>query len=210
MSLVRPNVRAQGMTRPAAPGDLLALGEKIATLTTAGSGTITAAQLSSGILIRTGPTGAYTDTTCTAALLMAALPDASPGDTFRFRHTNTVAYKMTLAGGTGCTLGTVPATTIEASVWKDYLVTLTNTTPATTVTCTIVNGTKVITGMTLAQTSAISVGQLVTGTGAGASAVVLSIQPGTGVTVDVNSSADNTAASLTFSPTYRIDAITMG
>ena len=209
MSFVRPVVRDLGLQRSTAPGDLLALGEAIGTLTTAGAGTITAALLTAGILIRTGPVGGYTDTTCTAALLIAALPNCSPGDTFRFRHVNTVAQVMTLAGGTGCTLGTVPATTIQNSLFKDYLVTITNATPATTVVCTIVNGTKVITGMTLAQTSAISVGQLVTGTGAGASAKVVSIQPGVGVTVDVNCTADNTAASFTFSPSYRIDAISM-
>lgn len=210
--LVKARVMDKGMPRSLGAGDLLAGGESLAnsTLATNGAGTLTAAILTSGFCVRTTVGAPYTDTTCTAALLLAAIPDAQVGDTFRFRHMNTVAQTCTLAAGTGCTLGTVPATTVTASSYKDYLVTITNATPATTVVCTIANGTKIITGMTLAQTSAVSVGQLVTGTGAGASAVVVSIQAGVGVTVDVNSTADNAAASFTFSPSYRVDAISMG
>ena len=209
---VKPKVMDKGMPRMLAPGDLLGGGESLANsvLATNGAGTLTAAILTSGFCIRTTVGAPYTDTTCTAALLIAAIPDCQAGDTFRFRHMNTVAQTCTLAAGTGCTLGTAPATTVTASLFKDYLVTITNATPATTVVCTIANNSAVITGMSLAQTSAISVGQLVTGTGAGASAKVISIQAGVGVTVDVVSTADNSAASLTFSPTYRVDAISMG
>ena len=210
--IVRPVVYSGGLQRSAAPGDLLAGGESVANsaLTTAGAGTITAAILATGYCIRTGPTGAYTDTTGTASEIIAALPGCNKGDTFKFRHMNTVAYACTLAGGTGVTLGTTPSTAVSASLTKDYLVTITNNTPVSTVTCSITNASKVITGMTLAQTSAISIGQLVTGTGAGSAAVVTSIQPGVGVNVSVNSSATNTLASFTFSPTVRIDAISMG
>lgn len=199
-------------TRQATAGDVLGGGELLGSsgLATAGAGTITAAILATGFCIRTGPTGAYTDTTDTATAIIAAMPGVSAGDTFRFRHVNTVAYAMTLAAGTGVTLGTAPATTIAASGFKDYLVTVTNATPASVVTCSITNASKVITGMTLAQTNAISVGQSVTGTGAGSSAVVTSIQPGIGVNVSVNSSATNATASFTFSPAVRIDAISMG
>jgi len=214
--LAKPVVYQGGFQRKMLPGDVMSGGETLANsaLTTAGAGTITAAILASGYCVRTGPVGGYTDTTATATDLITALtngPDApSPGDTFKFRHINTVAQAMTLAGGTGCTLGTVPATTLAASGWKEYLVTLTNTTPATTCAVNFTTGTKIITGMSLAQTSAISVGQLVTGTSVGASSVVTSIQPGTGCNVSVNATGTVVGGAVTFAPTYRIDALTMG
>jgi hypothetical protein len=215
---VKPIVYDGSFQRKMGPGDVLAQGEIISGsgLATAGAGILTAAIMLTGMCIRTGPTGAYNDTTDTASNIIAALQGGpagsapSPGDTFRFRHLNTVAYVMTLVAGTGVTLGTVPATTLQASMWKEYLVTLTNTTPTTTVAANFTTGTKVITGMTLAQTNAISIGQLVTGTSVGAASVVTSIQPGIGCNVSVNSTGTVVGGAITFSPTVRIDAITMG
>ena len=211
MAIVKPQVRTGAYVRNVASGDLVAGGESVTpgALITAGAGTLTAAIITSGICVRTGPTGAYTDTTDTASNIIAAIPDCSPGDTFRFRHINTVAYAMTLAAGTGVTLGTVPPTTVQASLHKDYLVTVTNNTPTSVAVCNAVTGQKVYTGMTLAQTSAISVGMLVTGTSVGASSKVASIQAGVGFTADVNTSGTITLGAITFSPTVSIDAISM-
>ena len=61
--LARPAVYDNSLQRMIAPGDVVCGGEIIASLATAGNGTITAEMLSSNILSRTGPTRAYTDTT---------------------------------------------------------------------------------------------------------------------------------------------------
>lgn len=211
---VKPVVYDNGAQRKMMPGDVLRQGEVIPTTSTdAASGTtttFTAAQIVSGIIIKTVAASGYTATTDTASNIIAAAQPASPGDTFRLRILNTVAVTGTLAGGTGVTLGTVPSTAVTASSFKEYLVTLTNTTPTLTCAADFTTTTKVITGMTQAQTNAISVGMLVTGTSVGASSVVTSIQPGVGCNVSVNSTGTVVGGAVTFSPTVRIDAITMG
>ena len=217
MSLLKPIVMDGRFERVAAQGDVIGGAETLAnsSLTTAGSATLTAAIITSGFCIRSGPIAAYGDTTDTATDIIAALSTglgssaASPGDTFRLKFTNTVGFANTIAAGTGVTLGTVPTTEVAASSTKDFLVTLTNTTPASTVSANTTNASKVLTGMTQAQTAAVSVGMAVTGTGIGASAVVTSVQPGVGVNVSVASTATASAVAVTFSPTVRIDALSM-
>ena len=217
MSLLKPIVMDGRMERVAAQGDVIGAAETLAnsSLTTVGSATLTAAIITSGFCIRSGPTAGYADTTDTAANIIAALStglgssSASPGDTFRFKFTNTVAFANTIAAGAGVTLGILPTTEVSASTTKDFLVTLTNTTPTSTVSANTTNGTKVITGMTEAQTAAVSVGMQVTGTGIGASAVVTSVQSGVGVNVSVASTATASAVAVTFSPTVTIAALSM-
>lgn len=218
MSVVKPVVFDKGFQRPTAAGDLICGGEILgnSALTTVGAGTLTAAIVTSGYCVRTGPTGAYTDTTDTATNIVNSLIAQNNGETipqgttFKFRHINTVAYAMTLAAGTNVTLGTVPATTIAASGFKDYLVTVTCGAPEVVIVGSTTSGNKILTGMTAAQTKNIKVGMAVTGTGIGASAVVTSVQPGVGCNVSVNSTATADNIAITFSPTVRIDAISMG
>ncbi len=73
---------------------------------TAGNLTITAAMIVGGILRRDPNGSARTDTTDTAAALVAALPNAAVGDTIHFYLINTAdaAEAITLAGGTGVTV----------------------------------------------------------------------------------------------------------
>jgi len=219
--VVYPAIFDAGLQRRAYPGDVIGAAEIInSSLTTVGSGTITAAQVVSGILNRTGPTGAFTDTTDTAANIIAALignynynttsvagvssgNGAQNGTTFRLSYINSVAFAMTLAAGTGVTLGANSA--VAASSVKDYLVTVTNGTPQQVFAATTTNASAVITGMNLFQTSQLSVGMLVTGTGV--SGTVLSIQPGVGVTLSANASATGTNVAITFNPTVRIDSL---
>ena len=74
-------------------------------ITTVGAGTLTAAALKGGLITRTGPTAAYTDTTATAALILAALgADAVVGTAWIVDIKNTVPFAATLAGGTSVTL----------------------------------------------------------------------------------------------------------
>lgn len=81
-----------------------------ATITTAGAGTYTAANLLGGLILRDPAGAGRTDTTHTAAQIVAALPGAAVDDTFELMIVNTAdaAEAITLAGGTGVTL--VPAT----------------------------------------------------------------------------------------------------
>ena len=217
MSLLKPIVMDGRFERLAAHGDVIGGAETLAnsTLANASNGVLPASVITSGFCIRSGPGTPFTDTTDTATDIIGALSTgigstcASPGDTFRFRYTNTVAFAATIAAGTGVTLGTLPTPNVAASSFKDYIVTLTNTTPVSTVSGNTTNASTVITGMTQAQTAAVSVGMAVTGTGVGAGAVVTSIQTGVGVNVSVASTATATNVALTFSPTVRMDAITM-
>lgn len=73
-------------------------------ISTAGAGTLTAAGLVGGLITRTGPTAAYTDTTDTAANIIAAIPGAEVGTAFEVWIKNTVAFNETLAGGASVTL----------------------------------------------------------------------------------------------------------
>lgn len=220
MSLVRPVVYDGGLQRQTFPGDVLAGGEALNALTTAGAGTLTAALMISGIINRTGPGGAYNDTTDTAQNIINALVAPYPfgqtgntgissgvavpnGLTFRLKHINTVAFVMTMVAGTGVTL--VGTTTIAASSIKDYLVTVTNGSPTQVFAVTTTNGSAVITGMTQFQTAALSVGMTLTGTGV--SGTIISIQPGVGVTASANASATGTLVSVSFGPTVSITSI---
>lgn len=73
-------------------------------ISTVGAGTLTAAGIVGRLITRTGSTAAYTDTTATAALIIAAMPNANVGDSFEFSIKNMVAFDETLAAGVGATL----------------------------------------------------------------------------------------------------------
>ena len=90
---------------------------------------------------------------------------------------------------------------------KDYLVTITNGTPLSVQIANQTNASAIITGMTQAQTNAVAVGQLVTGTNIAAASTVISIQSGIGVTLSAAVTATIVSNALTFSPTLRIDSL---
>ena len=85
----------------------------LTSITTAGAGTYSAAQIATGLIER-DPNGAgRTDTTDTAAAILAALPHmVSNGDMFQCLLINTAdaAEAITLAGGTGVTIVNVGQT----------------------------------------------------------------------------------------------------
>lgn len=210
MSLVTPTVKENCFERRVSVGDVISLGEVIGSLATIGAGTLTAALLTGySILSRTGPTAAYIDTTDTATNIIAAVAvnnqTPMPGTTWRQRILNTVAFINTYTAGTGVTLAGITA--IAASSWRDYLITLTNTTPASIASAATTNASAVITGMDATETALVSPGMSVTGTGIGASAVVLSVQPGIGVTLSVVSTATAPLVAVTFSPTVTITGL---
>jgi len=73
-------------------------------ITTVGAGTLTAAGITAGLITRSGSTAAYTDTTDTAALIIAAVPRYRAGQSWLLTIKNTVAFTQTLAAGVGVTL----------------------------------------------------------------------------------------------------------
>lgn len=99
-------------------------------ISTVGAGTLTAAALTAGFISRTGTqVAAFTDTTDTAANIVAALPDAVAGTTWEVTVENNTAYAETLAGGTGVTI--TGQTVIPPNSWARYICTYVSDTAIT-------------------------------------------------------------------------------
>jgi hypothetical protein len=211
------------------PGDVVGAGETIGTLTTAGSGTILAATIAQGILLRSGPAGGFTDTTDTAVNILTALAGPTyqaivgAGTTFRFRYINSVAFAMTFAAGAGVVAG-VGTLNVAASLTRDYLLTVQSTQQPITLQSNTTNASPTITfvlppGMTAyklgpdPQAVNIQTGATVTGTNISAGTTVIGVtisQAGiTGVTLSANATGTTSAGGtpLTFGPTIKIDSI---
>lgn len=100
-------------------------------ITTVGNGTLTAAAMLGGLIIRTGPVAAYTDTTDTAAAIVSAIGSFNSGATFVLTIKNATPYVQTLAGGTGVTL---PATVLVGPFQEgEYYGTIGGTTASPTI-----------------------------------------------------------------------------
>ncbi len=97
----------------------------VTALNTVGAGTITAAGIVGGITSRGGAqsAAAFTDTTATAALIIAALVNANIGDSFRWTYQNNTDAAATLAGGVGVTLSGI--TVVPKASQATFLVTYT-------------------------------------------------------------------------------------
>ncbi|MFI5113498.1 MAG: hypothetical protein ACHP7J_00035 [Terriglobales bacterium] len=92
------------------------------TLTTVGAGTVLAATIANGLLLRTGPTSAFTDTTDTGTLLAAAIPNIGIGQSFEWTYQNSTYSVATLAGGTGVASAATFATVGPGS-WATFVFT---------------------------------------------------------------------------------------
>jgi len=84
-------------------------------LATVGAGTLLAGLLTSGMLLRTGPTGAYADTIDTGANLDTAFPNMKVGDSIGLYYVNSVAFASTITAATGVTLGSATANNVIAA-----------------------------------------------------------------------------------------------
>lgn len=84
----------------------------VTNIATVGNATYTAAQIATGLITRDPAGGARTDTTDTAAEIIAALDLDNDGDSARCYLINTAdaAEAITLAGGTGVTIANVAQT----------------------------------------------------------------------------------------------------
>ncbi len=99
-------------------------------ITTVGNGTLTAVALAGGVITRSGPVGAYSDTTATAAQIYSQLGSIT-SVSFITRIKNTTAFAQTLLAGTGVTLPT--SIIIPANSVGSYLITVNTSTTATMV-----------------------------------------------------------------------------
>ena len=95
-------------------------------ITTVGAGTLTAAGIVGQLITRSGSTAAFTDTTATAAGIVAAITDPVVGQAFWLTIKNTTAFAETLAGGVGVTLA--GNLIIPGLTWARFLVKLTSLT----------------------------------------------------------------------------------
>lgn len=97
----------------------------VTALTTVGAGTITAAGIFGGYTARSGPTAAFTDTTDTAANIVALFTTLTVNDSFEYVYQNNTAFQATIAGGTGVTPS--GQTVVQGNSWVRYLMTYTGT-----------------------------------------------------------------------------------
>lgn len=114
-----------GMQRRARAGDGNISALQAEALTTVGNGTLTVGVLAGGLVLRSGPTAAFTDTSDTAANLDAATPNMDVGDSVLIKYSNTVAFVATLAGGTNVTAS--GNLTVAANGYKEFLLVKTGT-----------------------------------------------------------------------------------
>lgn len=90
-----------------------AIDPALGALTTAGAGVLLAQLLAGGLIYRTGPAAAATDTTDTAANIEASFGSGLDiGDTRLIAYSNQTGQVITIAGGTGVTLSSAKATII--------------------------------------------------------------------------------------------------
>jgi len=128
---VRPMVfDASMIARPARPGDGVN-NPLIVTQATDSNQTLTVAAMAGGVYQRAGMTAGRSDTTDTAANIIAAFPNMDIGDSMVLVISVSVAFTLTLLAGAGVTLA--GATTVIANSMRLFLVTKTG---AATVTIT--------------------------------------------------------------------------
>lgn len=215
MSLVRAGVFDNGIMRMPQPGDLIANSEAIITLGTVGTAALTGANLTSGILSRTGSTGAYADTFPTATDLISALQSltyaGSGANTplgvqanlsFRLRILNQVAFVDTLSANTGVTLSGTMA--IPASSWKDFLILINNGNPPFVASLSTTNGSNVLTNLMPTQAYGVNLNAIVSGTGIPAGSYVTGVNANGTVTINQNATVTGASVALTFSPSYTV------
>lgn len=96
----------------------------VTALNTVGAGTITAAGIVNKVTARGGAQSStpFTDTTDTAAAIIAALPVGEAiGAAFKYTYQNNTNANATIAGGTGVTVSGV--TVVPPASWVEYVVT---------------------------------------------------------------------------------------
>lgn len=222
MALVKPSVFNGQLQRQAQPGDAISGTEVRSTLSTAGAGTITAAQITNGILVRTGPSAGFVDTTATAAEIISQLlanqqylgggaqtpQGIDRGLTLRLRYLNTVAYAATLAAGTGVDL--MGNTGVNSLSVKEFLLTIKNGTPQQVLAGNTTSASTSVGGLTAAQLQNLTPGMLVSGTGIPGGASVASQNLNGNLVLSTAATATGSAVALTFNPNVELLGLGQG
>lgn len=125
----RALIKQNGSVREARVGDGILSMLRPTTNTTDAAATITAAAILGGLWVHSGHTASRTDTTDTAALILAAMPDMDIGDTVLFKVSSGAAFTIVVAGGVGVTAS--GNLTVLANGSKDFLLTKTSATTMT-------------------------------------------------------------------------------
>lgn len=103
MSYKRASVSDQGLVRKARTGDGWLAHLRRTDQATDSNQVIAAAAIQGGLYSRSGTNTNRTDTTDTAANIIAVFPEMDIGDVFMFSVSNPTAGSLTIAGGTGVT-----------------------------------------------------------------------------------------------------------
>jgi hypothetical protein len=197
--------RGGNAVQAAGPGDALMSQEQITLVSNAASVVLDSTAVLGGIIDRTGPTGAYGDTTPSAQAIVDGIGTnsrPSVGDSFGFSIRNTVAFANTLVAGVGVTLVNA---TIAASLVRDYLVTVLSSKPAQVFAASTISASATITGLTTTQVSRLENGMGVSGAGIPGSTTVLGINIAAGtVTLSANATATASLVAITFFPRVTI------
>jgi hypothetical protein len=212
------------------PGDSVLSGDLTASVPTVGSTTLTAAQIVSGNIFRSGSGAGYTDTFDTTGNVLNALGGNLPGGaivnglSLKLRIVNTVAFAETITLPNGYVTGLGTVASVAASTWRDFLLTFTNTQPPVSNVCNTTSGSAVVTwNLPVGQpVQPIGVSPLainimpgcsVSGPGVPANTTVLSVQQGQGGSVGFTMSANATItgiAALTFQPVITVNSLGSG
>ena len=126
MPFSRAQVRLGGQVKDLKPGDGWCAAPSITSQAADSAQTISAAAVAGGLYVRSGLTTGRTDTTDTAANLLAALPDMDIGESFLLAVSNVTGQTLTIAGGTGVTV--VGQSTVLLNTMRFFMFTRTGAT----------------------------------------------------------------------------------
>lgn len=100
---VRPQVFEGGMPRKARGGDGFMMFPRKTSRTTDANSTITVPAILGGLYVRSGTNTNRTDTTATAAAILAEMTEMNVGSVYMFMVANQTANTLVIAGGTDVT-----------------------------------------------------------------------------------------------------------
>lgn len=126
---VRPMVYEKGTVRASRVGDGILAIPQVTAVSADSNQTISAAAILGGVYTHAGHTASRTDTTDTAANLLAAMPDMDIGDSYVFKVASLAAFPIVVAGGAGVTAS--GNLTVAANGAKDFILTKTSATTMT-------------------------------------------------------------------------------
>lgn len=104
MPFLRAQARSGGLVKDGRPGDGWFAHPSVTAQAADSPQTIPATAIAGGVYVRTGLTAGRTDTTDTAANILATMPDMDIGDSFVLAISNVTGQTLTIAGGAGVTM----------------------------------------------------------------------------------------------------------